>query len=215
VPQHELTLLVSASPVLSPSVPVSYNPPPSATQPWTWTYALGGIATAGSPWDPDAPSAPPSGAQYAFIQTSAAGAANERQSSMSCLLTGLVPSVYYQISFYLATRGGGYLDTQSQVTLFVAGQNVYTSVPDVSDAGGWTQQFSTRFTVSSTGAVPLVFFVSSTDDADHAILIDSVVVGPPGTLGTLAVGDMAIFLSPGIGTLKSAHRHAAACTAQS
>ena len=50
----------------SPTTPGAgyiYNPPLSASQPWVWPPALGGIASQGSPFDPPGANTPPQNVQ--------------------------------------------------------------------------------------------------------------------------------------------------------
>ena len=158
-----------------------YNVGTSVLQPWTWTAQQGGIGAAGGPWDPPYPGtpndAPPSASQYAFLQTSP-GDACCRGSNMSATVSGLTAGSSYNVSFYFAARSQGGIDnsSQSQLTVFMNGQQIWQSVPAIQDLNGWAPA-SGLFTASSTTA-QLVFQVLSTSDNDHAILVDSVRVQP-------------------------------------
>jgi hypothetical protein len=155
--------------------PYSYNPLILITQPWTWTWELGGIALIGSPWDPPAPSQPPGGAQYGYIQTSPNGALGDQTSTMWSTLTGMTSGSSYKLSFYIATRGSGYNATQSTLTVTVGTHTVYTSNRNLHDAAGWKKQNAAQFTATAASAT-ISFSVVSSSNQDHAVLIDNVKV---------------------------------------
>ena len=161
-----------------------YNVGTSVLQPWTWTAQQGGIGAAGGPWDPPYPGtpndAPPSAAQYAFLQTSPGTQGNMRVSNMSATVVGLTAGGSYNVSFYFAARSQGGIDnaTQSQLTVYMSGQQIWQSVPAILDLNGWAPA-SGLFTASSSSGL-LLFQVVSTTDQDHAVLVDSVRVLPTG-----------------------------------
>ena len=156
-----------------------YNPPELPDQPWVWTAGLGGRAKLGSPFDPPAPSAPPSGNQYAFLQTAPNGA-GATYSQMSVTLSGLDSGSSYTTSFYWAVRstGSANVTTQSQFSVVVNGQVVFQSPQNVSDAGGWTQVTTGAWTPTgvSNGLATMTFYVQATSLEDHAVLFDSITV---------------------------------------
>jgi len=164
-----------------------YNPPISNQQPWTWTQGLGGIALTGSPWDPPPPVIPPSGPQYAFLQTSPNGATGNQSTTMSTTVTGLTAGASYVLRFYWGTRSasGGY---QTQSTLIVSVNNaaIWTSPSNIADATGWQTASSTAFTPSST-SLSLLFSVTSTSNNDHAVLIDGLSFSRVSSTGTTIV----------------------------
>ena len=169
-----------------------YNPPLSVLQPWLWTVPQGGVGTAGSPWDPPYPNTPnddsPSPNQYAFIQTSPNNAVGMRVSNMTTGLVGLTAGTSYTVSFWYAARGSGYQATQSQLTLFISGVQVWQSTGNILDQSGWVA-VSQSFTASAASLV-LLFNVVSQSDSDHAVLVDTVLVtptlSPPLTIGSVS-----------------------------
>ena len=156
----------------SPNTYYTYNPPVTPQQPWTWnTPTGGGIAHTGSPWDPPVPIQPPSNAQYAYLQT---GGTGNSTTWMAATLFNLTAGVSYSVSFYYGARydSGNGNATQSQLTLYIGGQQLWQSAANISDQSGWT--FVAPLTFTGTGNVPILFWVTSVGHADHAVLIDSI-----------------------------------------
>ena len=153
----------------SPSVDYLYNPPITPLQPWTFDASRGGIAHGGSPFDPAAPSQAPSNTQYAFLQTS-----GDLETFMNATLFNLTAGVSYQVSFYYATRydSGNGLTTESQLTLYIGGAQLWQSPANISDPAGWTYVPPISFT--GTGNVPILFSVIALGTEDRSILIDAV-----------------------------------------
>ena len=156
--------------------PYVYNAPISNSQPWTFTLQQGGIATTGSAFDPPQPSTPPTGNQYAFLQTSPNGALYDGSSSMSTTLTGLTGTNPYWLSFYWAARlASGGSATQSQLSVSVNGVQVYLSTANLTDSAGWKQVNTSRWSMTSGSATAqIVFTVVSLSNNDHSILIDGI-----------------------------------------
>ena len=161
--------------------PYIYNPQPiNAQQPWAWTWQQGGIALQGGPWDPPAPATPPSGSQYAYIQTNPFGTSTLAQSNMSTTVTGLTLGTTYVMSFFWGVRlASGGDATNSQMLIFVNGATVYTSAPNLTDNAGWTQNKTNPFTMTTSTSATIVFSVTAPSTAaDHTILIDGVAISP-------------------------------------
>ena len=163
-----------------------YNTPVSPTQPWSWSQGLGGRAQIGSPFDPPPPSTPPSGSQYAFLQTSPNGA-NQLSSTMSAVISGVSASTSYIVSFYWGIRaqqntaGGDTTagnQTESSFSVLVNGQVVYQSAQNVSDMGGWiyAQTVPWQPVSASNGQATISFYVTSLTLQDHTILFDDITV---------------------------------------
>ena len=180
-----------------------YNTPVTTTQPWTWTSGLGGRAMIGSPFDPPPPSTPPSGSQYAFVQTSPNGA-NFTSASMSAIITGLSSTTSYFVSFYWALRAqsntaGGDIgagnQTQSSFSVLVNGQVVYASAQNLNDSGGWiyTQTVAWQPVAVSNGQATVSFYVTSTTLQDHTVLFDDITVS---LAGAIALPSLQDFESP-------------------
>ena len=172
-----------------------YNPPLSVFQPFTWPMVItnvrnggGGVAQVGGPFDPPAPTTPPSGTQYAFIQTSANSYAGLTLSNMSAVAQ-LSGNQNYYITFYYAARSANNDEvepgwqTQSTLTVTVNGIAVWTSGPNITDIAGWTYAQSSTFP-GVAGPDALYFIVTSTSNDDHTILIDAVTI-VAGTAPTL------------------------------
>ena len=186
----------------SPSVgSYQYNPPTSVIQPWTWTPNQGGVGTSGGPFDPPYPGtpndSPPSPNQYAFIQTSPNGALNMQVSNVSCTLSGLSSGTAYNLSFWYAARSNGYSGnlTQSQLTVYLGGAQLWQSVASIQDIAGWAPA-SVVFTASASSGL-LLFNVVSGSNNDRSILLDSVVAAPTAspllTAGTVAANTAPAF----------------------
>ena len=184
------------NPSLAFTDPYQYNPPLSSTQPFTWSiinlggviYGGGGVAAVGSPWDPPAPTTPPSGSQYGFLQTSPNNDPGLQLSNMTAAAS-LSAGYYYNITFYYAARAGGSpgemgpdYDTQSTLTVLANGVQVWTSGPNLSDSGGWVYAVSASFAGVQGGGNTIQFIDQSSSNDDHTILIDSV------TIVTVGVG---------------------------
>ena len=160
----------------SPYVGYMYNPPVTPQQPWTWnTPSGGGIGHTGGPWDPPPPIQPPSNAQYAYLQT---GGTDNATTWMQSTMFNLSSTLTYTVSFYYATRAYTVFgeqqgnQTQSQLTLYIGGQQLWQSAANISDQGGW--MYVPPITFTGSGNVPIMFWVTSFGDFDHAILIDAV-----------------------------------------
>ena len=173
-----------------------YNPPQVAgSQPWTWyvqpgTFlSLGGVALSGSPFDPPAPSAPPQGSQYGFVQV----IPGNLMSWMSANVSGLTSGSNYYLSFSWAIRvqttntdlTPGNV-TSSSFVITLGSTTIYTSPANLSDAAGWLLVNSNTFSAPN-GITPLTFTVTATAAADHTLLFDQVQVIP----GTSPSGGMA------------------------
>jgi hypothetical protein len=178
-----------------------YVPPVTVLQPWIWTPSQGGIGASGGPFDPPYPGtpndSPPSPNQYAFIQTSPNNAVNMQVSNVSCTLSGLTSGSSYNLTFWYAARSNGYTGnaTQSQLTVYLAGTQLWQSVPAILDISGWAFT-SVIFTASSSSGL-LLFNVVSGSNNDRSILLDSVLVMPTGsqllTAGSVAANTALAF----------------------
>jgi len=173
-----------------------YNPPittaQNGLQPWTFTYNQGGIALTTSPWDPPAPIAPPQGSQYAFLQTSPHNVPALAVSQMSTTVTGFIANSPYTMNFYWAARlGSGGSNTQTQLTVFINNNLVFTSQANLSDATGWNQSTTPSFSPSTT-SISLLFTATSLSFTDHAILIDAISFSSTGGGGSNGLSGGAI-----------------------
>lgn len=149
-----------------------YNPPQSLQCPWTFTSPSGGIAYTASTFDPPAPATPPDGQQYAFLQTTTANASVV----MNATIVGLNTSSCYSISFYWGVRSHYSISsTNNTLSVLLGPTTVYTSAPNLNDAGGWSRVITSQVQPNETSAV-LSFSTVSTVTQDRSILIDSVVI---------------------------------------
>ena len=192
-----------------PAVPsrlYDYNTPVSPFQPWVWTQGQGGRAGIGSPFDPPPPTTPPSGSQYAFLQTSPNGN-SATSASMTGIITGLSAVNSYFVSFYWALRAqqntaggdvGAGNQTQSSFTVLVNGQVVYASANNLTDAGGWiyTQTSAWQPVALSNGQATVQFLVQSTTTQDHTVLFDDILISLAGAIPVPTLSD---FESPNTG----------------
>ena len=177
----------------SPAVTLyQYQPTPAASNPWTYSNQSG-IAATNSSWDPPPPISPPDGMQYLYLQVNPSGA-GAAQTAVSASLSGLSTSSLYSLSFYYAVRARQALHdstlgnlTSSQLLVSVNGASVWTSVANVTDAGGWTKVIAIPFS-TTTGTATLTFTVNSITRDDHAILIDAVLIQANGTTGSTTPG---------------------------
>jgi hypothetical protein len=157
-----------------------YNPSLSVLQPWIFTPGAGGIGYSGGPFDPPYPGTPnndcPSANQYAFIQTGAV----IKTSNMTGGLTGITGGSQYILTFYYAARSEGYTGngTQSQLTVFFAGQQLWQSPPNIDDLSGWWFVNQTFTAPAGVTSGQLTFQVAATSTNDRSIDIDSVYVTP-------------------------------------
>ena len=172
-------------------LPYLYNPPTSAAQPFTWPTVIttgnggGGVAELNSPFDA-LYALPPSGDQYAFIQTSPNSLPGQQVSNMSApaLLSG---NQSYYITFFYAARAASTDEaepgwqTQSTLTVVVNGNTVWSSVPNITDRFGWTLAQTDPFPGLGVGDF-VDFVVTSSSNDDHAVLVDSVTISVVPTL---------------------------------
>ena len=163
-----------------------YNPQQVAGfQPWLWsvgpTQGQGGVAAAGSPFDPPSPALPPQGNQYGFVQI-APGAGGLLTAWMSANVSGLTSGSNYYVSFSWGIRAQQVITdntlgnvTTASFVVTIGGTTIYTSPVNLSDAGGWALVNSNTFTGPS-GVVPLTFTVTALVNTDHTLLFDQVQV---------------------------------------
>ena len=135
-----------------------YNPQQVAGfQPWQWYtpagsfQSQGGIAALGSPFDPPAPSAPPQGTQYGFVQVTPL-AGGQLSSWMSANVSGLTSGSNYYVSFAWAIRVQTVSTddtpgnvTSASFTVTLGATTIYSSPKNLSDAGGWALVNSNTF----------------------------------------------------------------------
>ena len=144
-------------------------------------FTYGGIARNGTTFDPTYSSGvvyrPPSGTQYAYVQTGSDGSPGVTNYWMNSTVSGL-SSGTASVSFWTAVRYSTGMPSNAQLYVFLGGVKVLgpTTLPvDGGGIGVWTQVTPPAVAVSG-GTALLSFLVVNAVSGDTSMLFDSVLV---------------------------------------